>query len=1145
MDITKVDHTRKAFFKCQNKFRGLVSSFKSKRFVKNRVFDPSFLFRSKFRDLMLEARTVLHPSTFSEYHEWISYHIKHQLPELSNFPIQYDELEGVSRKSQAISIEREVQWIVSRIKANKDVINYYVNMINILELLIKRNRYNSAIETLKEIESNLGASFWSVQIRIALEYLSGGLENQKKYTAEVRSIYRNGLLNFIAYNTSVRNEDRVSIYKFNADVTTRIENHTRFNESVKQYLHYRMKGQWPEGNEAIAEILCVEQSHSLIDIYDTFMKLIQFSVSQPENMVLRNAIKQSISELEGVEDFRIIKYNEALGVDAFQEVGHQKDMSILNALLNGKVSLSLKRYVAKQKSTFSYIDSWDMIYAGIAISYGKLTTNKYSAKSIPIYIAQILRQDQHAIIGHVNLIKIATNLSGLPSFMGLIAFVEQIYRDYPDTAWDCSKVSLNTPSSYDNEFLTNTFIKPSSENKLMPAIDLKMSDEAEAIQKIFHYLHENKFDSALKILNSSEITLLALKYQFYLHALHGSGDRKKVIKYIVEQGTKNEQVISLMPVASTLSSYRREDFDNFDELLTPSIALHMLWELTEDEIIISRLRFKASEIIRKKEIRAPVALENFKNEIPLKDIVYFLKNICVPNIIDQARVVKTTNAILNQRMETCSLLRTLDEENSSTYEDEILDISHRLTLNAGQMIVDRTRIHVDVNALMRWVNRELSEDIYRYRDLAKVITIAEFDEVMRELLIENQLPVQYSEFDEADTLLYSILVKIGNEFVSNPLFGLDYYLSKRIRHQSFVGLIRGHLQEKNIISLKETGDSDYLRNDYWLEKFNCLPKDAISELDKAFRRFSAEFDNHILETKDKIIQINSKEQPYGLIKLEIQPQLIPVARFLLHDGDIDTFVKASVELMWALLGHSLREIQDYISLTLKPQITSTIDTFRSEVKRITDGKGAYYELDRTIGDTSVKVQLALDDASSWFQKINDPEAFKNSFNLDQALEISLVAAKKCLRGFEPNVTTSQLPEDLQVAPSTLVFLHDVLFVSLDNARIHSGLKKPTIHIEVSTDINKEKFMVRTRSQSKHSSRAAAEKKLSEIRQKIERGEYETKTKTEGGSGLYKIAAVVKQSSHGDIAFGFNNDGDFEVTVVYHYLTKNPMIGELL
>lgn len=1094
---------------------------------------------------MLDARKVLHPSTFSEYHEWISYHIKHQLPELSNFPIQYDELEGVSRKAQAVSIEREIQWIASRIKANKDVINFHNKMANILELLIKRNEYCTAIDTLKDLESNMGASFWSVQIRIALEYLNGGLESQKKYTAEVRSVYRNGLLNFIAYNTSVRNEDRVSIYKFNADVTTRIENHTRFSESVKQYLHYRMKGEWPEGNEAIAEVLCIEQSHSLVDIYDTFMRLIQHSISQPDNKLLQNIIKQCICDLEDIDDFRVAKYKEALGVALMNKEGSEKDTTILKALINGKVSLSLKKYIEKQKSIFSYVDSWDMIYAGIAISYGKLTTNKYSARSIPIYIAQILRQDENAMMGHINLIKIATNLSGLPSFMGLIAFVEQIYRNHPDDSWDCSKISLNTPSSFDSEFLTNIFIKPSDEIINTPSLKLRMSEEAKIIQKSFYYLQKEKFNLVVETLNSSKLTLLALKYQLHLHALYCSGDRKEVIKYIVDQGTKKNQTIALMPVASTLSCFRREDYDNFDELLTPSIVLHMLWELTEDEVIVSRLRFKASEIIRRKEIRSPIALENYIEQIPLKDIIYFLKNICVPNIIDQARVVKTTNAILNQRMETCSLLRELDKENASDYENEIMDISHRLTLSVGQMIVDRTRIHVDVIALMRWVNRELSEDIYRYRDLAKVVTVAEFDEVMREILIENQLPVQYSEFDEADTLLYSILVKIGNEFVSNPLFGLDYYLSKRIRHQSFVGLIRGPLQEENLISLKETGDSDYLRNNFWLDKFNCLSKESTSELDKAFKSFSAEFDNHILETKDKIIQINSKDKQEGLIKLEIQPQLIPVARFLLDDGDIDTFVKASVELMWALLDQSLHEIQDYISLTLKPKITSTIDTFRSEIKSITDSKGAYYELDRTIGDTSVKVQLALDDASSWFQKVNDPEAFKNSFNLDQALEISLLAAKKCLRGFEPTVTTNKLPKDMQVVPSTLVFLHDVLFVSLDNARIHSGLKKPIIHIEVSTDINKEKFTIHTRSQSKLSSRVSAEKKLAEIRQKIERGEYETKTKTEGGSGLYKIAAVVKQSSNGDITFGFNDDGDFEISVTYHYLVKHSSVDEAL
>ncbi|MEI7174228.1 hypothetical protein [Pectobacterium carotovorum] len=1145
MDLNNLDNARKSFFICQNKFRGLVSEFKSKKFVENRRFDPSFLFRRKFKDLMLEARIVLHPSTFFEYHQWVNYHIKYQMPELSKIPIQYDDLDGVSRKSQAIKIEREIQWIVSRIKANAEIINYFCHEVSILELMIKRNHYYSAIETLKILESNLGASLWSVQIRIALEYLNGGLENQKKYTAEVRSIYRNGLLNFIAYNTSIRNEDRVSIHKFNIDVTARIENHTRYSDSVKQYLHYRMKGEWPEINEKIAEVLCVEQNHSLIDIYNSFINLAQYSVSQKENISLQNAMKNSLSQINEINDFRINKCQDALKNTKFNGNRIDKDMKILNSLLEGNVSLSLKEFRKKQHQNFGHIDSWDMIFAGFSLSYGKLTTQKYHVKSIPIYISQIIRQDENAILGQINLMKIATNLSGLPSFTGLIAFVKQIYRDYPDSPWDFSEITLHTPSNLDSNILTSTLLDLSSDEKTALTKNLKLSNETESIKKVLTCLNVGEFKNAIKILDTSSITRPALNYQMYLHALYGDGNRKEVIKYIANTGTSNKQSILLMPIVSTLFNFRREDFDNFDELLTPSIALHMLWELTEDEKVISRLRFKASEVIRKKEIRSPVALEKFKGKIALKDIIYFLKNICVPNIIDQARVVKQTNDILKQRMDTCALLRTLDDENSSDYEDEILEISHRLTLSAGQMIVDRTRVHVDVSALMRWVNREISEDIYRYRDLAKVVTTAEFDEVIRELLIENQLSAQFSEFDEADTLLYSILVKIGNEFVSNPLFGLDYYLSKRIRHQSFVGLIRGPLQEKNIISPKETKDSDYIRNDLWLEKFSSLSKDAIASLDNAFRKFSSEFDNLILETKDNIIQINSKEHPQGLMKLEIQPQLIPVARYLLHDGDIDTFVKASVGLMWALLDHSLREIQDYISLTLKPQITSVIDTFRTEVKSITESKAAYYELDRTIGHSSVQVQLALDDASSWFQKMADLDAFKKSFNLDQALEISLTAAKKCLRGFDPNVRTSPLPEGFHVAPSTLVFLHDVIFVSLDNARIHSGLKKPTIHIEVSTDIKNEKFTIRTRSQSKLSSRASSEKKLAEIRKKIDRGEYETKTKTEGGSGLYKIAAVVKQSPHGDISFGFSSGGDFEVTVVYHYFSKNRTMDEIL
>ncbi|WP_019082598.1 hypothetical protein [Yersinia enterocolitica] len=301
------------FTVCKNKFRGLASDFKSKKFVKNRRFDPSYIFRSGYRDLMLEARSVLHPSKYSEYLNWVSFHIKNQLPELSRYPTEYDELAGVSVDAPTISLEKEILWIVARIKENSDVINSfreisthieklvinnefskgidvlkkiemllgasfwsiqlrislenltgeYLNWVSFhiknqlpelsrypteydelagvsvdaptislekeilwivarikensdvinsfreisthIEKLVINNEFSKGIDVLKKIEMLLGASFWSIQLRISLENLTGGLENQKKYTSEVRSIYRKGLLNFIAYNTSIRN----------------------------------------------------------------------------------------------------------------------------------------------------------------------------------------------------------------------------------------------------------------------------------------------------------------------------------------------------------------------------------------------------------------------------------------------------------------------------------------------------------------------------------------------------------------------------------------------------------------------------------------------------------------------------------------------------------------------------------------------------------------------------------------------------------------------------------------------------------------------------------------------------------------------------------------------------------------------------
>lgn len=1127
--LQKKGVTDNSFFVCQNKFRGIVSVFKSKKFVEDRRYDPSFVFRSKFRDLMLEARSILHVSDYLPYLEWVNYHIQHQLPELYRYPIEFDELEGVSRKAIAVGLEKDMFWIVSRIKVNIKEINYFCRSSSFIENQIISNKIPEAIESINVLNRSLGVSFWSIQNRIALEYLNGGLESQKKYTAEVRSVYRSGLLNFIAYNTSIRNEDRVTVQKFNQDISSRISNHSKFSDSVKRYLRYKMKGEWPSDSEGIADVLCIEQSHSLVDIYDTLVNLLTYIVLESKSDDLISLAKKAINEITEIDDFRI---------DNLRVILNSPDLSIEYNISN-KLDFHPQERVRSENNA---VDAWDCIFKGMRLSFKEAISPKYHVNDIPYLIANIFKQNDDSSLSHSIFSKLTSNLSGFNLFKGLNNFIGKIYRNYPDEKWCFLNVTFYTKkfSPLDAKSGCDWGNYPKG---LYFTQYLEKCQNTKSIIEVLTLLNESKFDEALMLISEKKINIPALSIISELHAYFGAGCYRKVIAFIANEGAISSGRRDLIPIKAALENYEKEHFDSVEGLLTSSIALHLLWLQNESEKTLSRLRFKASQVIRDKDVRAPVALENSNQYIPTHQLIYFLKEICIPNIIDQARVVKGSSALLDQRLDTCTLLRKIDPENSSQYEDEIIEISNKQIISAGQLIVDRTRIHVDVPALIRWVTKEISEDIYRYWDLAEVVTASEFDDVMRELLIENKLPTQFSDFDEADALLLTILNRISYEFLNNPIFGLDYYLSKRIRHQSFVGLIRGPLQEQNIISTKETGDSDYNRNDFWLSKFNVSHKETDKEIDVAFKNFSSSFDDEIIATKEHIIQIKSKEHPDGLIVLEVPPQLIPVARIMLQDNDINSFVKASVELMWVLLDRSLNEVQIYLTEYLKPRLSSIVDEFRADIKANIDGRAGYYEFDKCIGKCSVDVQHALDEASSWFEKHNNIEAFKKSFDINQAIDVSLSAAAKCLRGFEPRIERAPVPLVINVQPSTLLFLHDVLFVSLDNARVHSGLKKPKVCISVDIDVINEKFVIKTVSQTKNNNKTLTEKRLQEIRDKIIKGEYETKTKTEGGSGLFKIAAVVKQSSIGDITFGFNSIGDFEINVTYQFLMQKSSLEE--
>jgi hypothetical protein len=531
----------------------------------------------------------------------------------------------------------------------------------------------------------------------------------------------------------------------------------------------------------------------------------------------------------------------------------------------------------------------------------------------------------------------------------------------------------------------------------------------------------------------------------FLHAHFSLGDRPSVIKLIANEETKNDIDQPFLPIVAALENYAWADFKGVDRPLATPIALHMLWSKTQAGLTGSLLRFATSAFLRNCDVDRPSKLFDRANEYSQNQLVYFLRKVCVPNILDVSRVLKSTREVLEERQAVCASLRLLDPANAEEYETEVLMTANQLALDEGKLIVDRTRIHVDTLGLNRWATNTLSEDFARYIDLLSVQVGPEqhFDDVLKELLTSPGPRQSFVPENEADAVLFSMVRRLGDEFLTSSSFGLDFYLSKRVRHQSFIGLIRGPLEFSNLITTRESETSDYRRNEFWLKKFKTSSIETKDLLNDALTEFAGRFDELLLDAKNTRLHIRSTETPAGVVFLELSSQLMALTRSIVRtDADFSAFFITAVAVLWAALEPSLAEARIFITGELTPRITDAFDKLRAAARMIAESDVAFLELDAEIGTKSTEVQRALEDAATWFTHSN-LEAGKRFFTLEQSVNIGIDAALKCQRAFEPVISKNvDASTNLEVSASNLIFVHDVLFVALDNVRAHSGLKKP-------------------------------------------------------------------------------------------------------
>lgn len=445
--MKKKSKKRQGITNLQNKFRGLESKLRShSSYVKKGEQNPVGTFRRGLRNLLLDARARLSSDDFSTFLKWIYTQKRTRLPELDRYPLDYDELSGLNTGAPEVSLERELIGIVTRLKFEAQQINKFLLASREVERLFLSRKIEESILSLATIQETFGVSLWSIELRIALEQFAGGLERQKRYTAEVRSNCPRGLINFITYYISVRNEERSTYSKFCEDISFRINNSEQTEPYIKTYLDYRLSGKWPTAKSGLAQILRAVQTHPLIDLYETFVAVVQEIIRREDFELPRQILLTHLSGLVNIDDYRLGKINNLLAGEVKKSPYPIRSSLISEELLKGNVKKSLiaaKRIFRDPEE----IDAWQYIYAGVAYSHSATTKAQtvHSAYAIPKLIGNILRRDEEGANSYSILEKFLNNFRGFSTSASLLDFLPILRRPYPDDSWRPWLIGLNSP----------------------------------------------------------------------------------------------------------------------------------------------------------------------------------------------------------------------------------------------------------------------------------------------------------------------------------------------------------------------------------------------------------------------------------------------------------------------------------------------------------------------------------------------------------------------------------------------------------------------------------------------------------------------------------------------------------------------------
>lgn len=528
---------------------------------------------------------------------------------------------------------------------------------------------------------------------------------------------------------------------------------------------------------------------------------------------------------------------------------------------------------------------------------------------------------------------------------------------------------------------------------------------------------------------------------------------------------------------------------------------------------------------------------------------YFLTNVAVPKVLNlHVLRFKSVRQVMEERSAICTNL--YERFQDKRMNEEISAICRDIKIRELNNQVDDSKIFVDVQSLK---DHELEEAKTLYDMFATANNQVAYREIvfgeLMTILASQGVSSKYYTIDEDGQLkesespvelvnyrkdvLQRIFYSIRDQFLFNPKYGLDNYLSTRIRHGTLINQLRNHFEVRNLVT--NTTDGAYSINEYWINSQLRLRNNEALKCIKLFETFSKGIDDIIAEIKDSFIQVKTEgdtTKEIGCFDFD-KRYFVNDIDDLLTKNTINTFDScfyAIIDCLWKRTGKCLETMHEKLNETQSRMIGLLHSLQKDVIDVVGDSNEKVNDFKDAISYCQNEIQNDFQIVKKWFKR-SDYVDF--DFTIGQVIDTSIAFIRRnntYMPSPQVSINSASVLQGRYFGPLYDIF-HDILNNALDYEKKHRMKEKWIIDVReddgymvivVSNPIRKEDI-------------ESSKKKVTEINESLDEKLYKGKSRDEGNSGCSKIFNAVCYHLGSDNNFYRNeideNESRFVVQVI--------------